>query len=909
MKKLSPFRTLTAIMLSLFSLIFTVKNSSAQSSNCANVDFELGDFTNWNGGTGTCCPITINLPGLVIPGSHEITNMTMVEDAGISACIGTPFTPTVACQPSNFGQPGFDPWAGFPIVCPNGGTYSARLGNACVGAHAEDLTYLYTVTPLNTSFTYSYACVLQDPGHIASQQPRFQISITDSLGNLIPCGVYQVAAGQGIPGFTSNNCNISYPIIWSDWTSVAVDLSSLIGQTLLIRFATGDCQPTGHFAYAYVDASCNSLQINAAFCPGSTQAILTAPGGYASYSWSPGGASTQSLTINNPVSGTVYTVTMTPFGGGGSCTSVLTFTLIASPGFTAAFSFTTGCGPTNVQFTDSTYTAPNGSLPTNWLWTFGDPSSGALDTSTAQNPTHSYSSTGTYTVTLIAYNGGGCADTITQAVFVPSGLDPGIPTVSNFNGNSISCFGANDGTATANPSGGTLPYTYSWSPSGGSAQTAINLGPGTYTVTITDSIGCTATATATLTEPTAMSATTGHTNSTCLGSNGKAWITVSGGTPGYTYSWSPFGGTGDTAYNLSQQVYTVTATDANGCTFTANVNVGGVTPTVVTSSHVDCNCHGDNTGSASVNVTGGNPPYTYTWTPAGTAGNVPNATGLSAGSYTVTIHNGNGCPDDVVNFTIGEPAQLAVTIVAENATCLVAQNGSIGAVPVVGGVQPYSYSWNTVPVQTTAIATGLLTGNYTVVITDAHGCTITDGGHVDFNPDYKVNAGHDTCIDLTHSGFLMATPDHIDAFTYSWSQSTPPPSTFDNPNVQNPTVTPGITTTYTVLVTDPAGCQASDSVEVCVVAYVFLPDAFSPNADDNNDFFHIINASVIDKADIKIFNRWGQLVFESTDPFFKWDGTFKGKPQEVDVYTWELTYTPANTPKIINDKGNVTLVR
>ncbi|WP_312344449.1 T9SS type A sorting domain-containing protein, partial [Chryseobacterium binzhouense] len=123
-------------------------------------------------------------------------------------------------------------------------------------------------------------------------------------------------------------------------------------------------------------------------------------------------------------------------------------------------------------------------------------------------------------------------------------------------------------------SGGTAPYTYSWSPTGGTAATATGLSAGTYTVTVTDANSCTTTRTVTITQPTALSATISQTNVSCNGgSNGSASITVSGGTAPYTYSWSPTGGTAATATGLSAGTYTVTVTDANSCTTTRTVTI------------------------------------------------------------------------------------------------------------------------------------------------------------------------------------------------------------------------------------------------------------------------------------------------------------------------------------------------
>ena len=208
----------------------------------------------------------------------------------------------------------------------------------------------------------------------------------------------------------------------------------------------------------------------------------------------------------------------------------------------------------------------------------------------------------------------------------------------------VSCNGGTNGSASVTPSGGTPGYTYSWSPSGGTAATATGLAAGSYTVTVTDANGCTATRNYLLTQPSAISTATGsQTNVSCNGgTNGSASVSPSGGTPGYTYSWSPSGGTAATATGLAAGSYTVTVTDANGCTATRNYFL--TQPSVIstaTGSQTNVSCNGGTNGSASVTASGGTPGYSYSWSPSG--GTAATATGLAAGSYTVTVTDANGC--------------------------------------------------------------------------------------------------------------------------------------------------------------------------------------------------------------------------------------------------------------------------
>ncbi|CAH0336459.1 hypothetical protein FVB9288_02161 [Flavobacterium sp. CECT 9288] len=288
----------------------------------------------------------------------------------------------------------------------------------------------------------------------------------------------------------------------------------------------------------------------------------------------------------------------------------------------------------------------------------------------------------------------------------------------------VSCNGGSNGSASVTPSGGAGGYTYSWSPSGGTAATATGLSAGIYTVTVTDANGCTATRNFTITQPTAIStATAVQTNVSCNGgSNGSASVTPSGGAGGYTYSWSPSGGTAATATGLSAGIYTVTVTDANGCTTTQGFTITQPTALVATAAaQTNVSCNGGANASATVSVSGGTSGYTYSWAPSG--GTAATATGLASGTYTVTVTDANGCTT-TQNFTITQPTVLLATAAAQtNVSCNGGSNGS-ATVGVSGGTSSYTYAWAPSG-GTAATASGLRAGTYTVTVTDANGCTAT----------------------------------------------------------------------------------------------------------------------------------------------------------------------------------------
>jgi hypothetical protein len=279
------------------------------------------------------------------------------------------------------------------------------------------------------------------------------------------------------------------------------------------------------------------------------------------------------------------------------------------------------------------------------------------------------------------------------------------------------CNGASDGGATASATGGTAPYTYSWS---NMATTASITGvvAGTYSVTITDANGCSSTSSATITEPVVLAAASVvDLNATCNGaSDGGATASATGGTASYTYSWSNMATTASIT-GVIAGTYTVTVTDANGCSSTSSATI--TEPVVLAAtSVVDLNatCNGASDGGATASATGGTAPYTYAWSNSATTTSI---TGVIAGTYSVTIMDANGC-SSTSSVTVVEPNILLSNISLDsNATCDGLPNGGASASPN-GGTAPYSYLWSTN--ETTVSITGLTMGSYSVTTTDANGC-------------------------------------------------------------------------------------------------------------------------------------------------------------------------------------------
>ena len=316
-------------------------------------------------------------------------------------------------------------------------------------------------------------------------------------------------------------------------------------------------------------------------------------------------------------------------------------------------------------------------------------------------------------VTVTDFNS--CTTTSSVTITEPNVLSSAIATSTN-----VSCNGGSDGTASVTVTGGTAPYSYAW-PSGDTTANDSGLTQGTYVVTITDFNNCTDTSSVVITEPDLLTSTISATTAVSCngGTNGAATVTALGGTTPYTYAW-PSATTTATETGLSQGTYVVTVTDANSCTTTSSVVI--TEPSILTSaigSSTNVSCNSGSDGSASVTVAGGTTPYSYAW-PSGDT--TANDTGLSQGTYIVTVTDANGCTS-TSSITINEPSVLSSTISSSvDVSCNGGSDGT-ASVTVNGGTAPYSYTW---PSGTpTATETGLSPGTYVVTVTDFNNCTTT----------------------------------------------------------------------------------------------------------------------------------------------------------------------------------------
>ncbi len=369
-------------------------------------------------------------------------------------------------------------------------------------------------------------------------------------------------------------------------------------------------------------------------------------------------------------------------------------------------------------------------------------------------------------------------------------------------GTNVTCNGDTTGSANLTVTGGVPPLSFLWSTTD-TTEDISNLAAGIYHVTITDSVSCTVTDSVVITEPLlALVNAASSTDVTCFGyCNGIASASISGGTPPYTYIWDdPDTQTDSVATALCAATYNVTVTDFNGCILTDTyiITEPQILIASLASKSTD-NCSTCN-GTATISVTGGVTPYTYTWSGGCTDSSCAT---LCIGIFIVAIADNNGCTA-VVNDSILGTILLSNTIGSTSSTCGLADGSAF--IVESGGAQPYTYLWNDFLAQTTDSAIGLVAGNYTVIVTDSNGCldsatvNVGDLGSPIITTDSLESA---TCNGSSDGAIYISVSGGTGPLTYSW----------DN-GATSEDIDSLLAATYIVTVIDSVGCSSNQSVVV-----------------------------------------------------------------------------------------------
>jgi gliding motility-associated-like protein len=436
---------------------------------------------------------------------------------------------------------------------------------------------------------------------------------------------------------------------------------------------------------------------------------------------------------------------------------------------------------------------------------------------TQTTPTATALGAGTYTITV--FDQAGCHGSATQTLTDP----PQLTSVAS--ATAAKCFGACTGSMNAAPTGGTAPYTYSWSGSACTTATCSNVCAGTYTSTVTDKNGCVITGTSTVTQPTALVLQMTSKPAHCGKPDGMDSVTVTGGTGPYQYSWTPGTSSATPGYhNITPGQYTVFVRDANLCVnadTSAVFNIVGLKASIASTTPVSC--FGGSNGTATATQTGATGTVSYAWSPSG--GSAATASNLAAGNYTCLITDSVGCFDKAI-ATITQPPLLIVKPLPP-ATICISQSVTLTATGQ-GGTPGYTYTWslNGTPLASNT-QSPVVTTTYTVSASDTNGCvsssqTVT----ITVRAPLKVVAiGTDSVCPGVSVQLGSAANGGDGNYSYFWN----PAASLNNASIPNPIASPASTTTYSVVLKDKCGTPADTSTVTVTIFPTPVPQFTAPD--------------------------------------------------------------------------------
>jgi gliding motility-associated-like protein len=478
------------------------------------------------------------------------------------------------------------------------------------------------------------------------------------------------------------------------------------------------------------------------------------------------------------------------------------------------------------------------------------------------------------------------------------------------------CFNTATGTVPLNITGGTPGYNYVWSPAQGNIATAINLFAGIYNVTVTDANGCTTTNNSIVTEPPSLTIVLSPNTTICIGQSTNLSATIGGGTPPYTYSWSNGSlSSAQTVNPVVTTVYSIIATDANGCTITApQITINVNPPLTVVAQPTAQICQGQS-ATISANATGGTGHYTYMWDQGiGVATGILTVTPTITTIYTVTVTDSCTIPDVTTTDTVVVNSAPQVNFTGYplsgcNPLTVQFTNNTTSSLPIISWDWNYgdgtahgdsaspSHLYNTA---------GLF--NVTLTATSSSNCvsSLTDSAYVDVFPDpvsrFLINPLTTTIIS-PEIGFIDQSQG-ADTVYYDFGDG-------GSSTLRNPYHDYTDTGNYwiTEYVFNQYGCRDSSigTVTVAMDFEFYIPNTFTPNGKGLNEIFTGVGRSVSDYQ-MNIFDRWGELLFSTTNISNGWDGTYNGVQVKQDVYIYEIKLrdTSNNAHQYV---GQVNLLR
>ncbi len=667
----------------------------------------------------------------------------------------------------------------------SGGTtnYSYNWSNAQTSASINNLSagnFTLIVTDANN-------CSLSASTVVNAMSSNLSLNATST--NVL---CYGGNTGSATANVTGGFANVIYH--WNNNASSSAISNLIAGNYSVTVTDGGGCSATATKTITQPLALSLATLATADTCGrGTGKIISTVSGGTTNYAYNWSNSQTSS-SINNLSAGN-FTLTITDAN---NCTSSAT-AIVNSVSGTLSLSTTSVNVLCNGGNTGSATATVTGGFP-NVIYHWSNNASSSVISNL---------SAGNYSLTIV--DGGGCSVTSSQNISEPSALTLIASSTSTICGN-------NNGTASVQASGGVSGYSYLWS-NAATTSSISNLATGNYQVTITDANSCTASANTVVNSIAGVNITSASSNVLCSGGiSGSASVTVNSGTTPIIYSWSN-GNTSASLINISVGNYSVTVSDVNNCSITANFTITEPTPLNISAATVDATCVGNN-GSINTQVSGGTLAYTYLWN---TGAITPSLNNISAGNYSVVITDANNCSASA-NAVVNNPVNVVLVPTSSSVLCFGDNNGN-ASVSITSGTTPFVYSWNNGT--TNSSISNLAVGNYSVTVTDANSCSATSGftitGPVSalqttVTSTNATCAGNDGTISLQVNGGTTA-------FTYDWSNGA---NGYALSNLQ--------AGNYFVTVTDANTCSTSTSVLVGSSGSVVLSATSSnTNCNGGND--------------------------------------------------------------------------
>jgi gliding motility-associated-like protein len=495
------------------------------------------------------------------------------------------------------------------------------------------------------------------------------------------------------------------------------------------------------------------------------------------------------------------------------------------------------------------------------------------------------------TYTVIITDGQNCQFYDTLIISEPPLL------TGSLSGVDILCKGENTGAVDLTIGGGTISYSFNWS-NGATTEDINTLFADSYYIQVTDGNFCTWEDSITLTEPMDTLGYTFISNPVvCHGeANGSIELTPTGGSPLYSVTWSS-GDDTETITDLTAGWYTFDLIDNNGCQVVDSIEVIQPDLLLANEAVTDVTCNGFSDGIIDISPSGGTPPYNYTWfnSTYALSSQEQDLINFPSDTYQLELRDTLDCLTEIFIF-LPEPDSLKIEIETVNVTCAGGSDGLID-IEVSGGNPGYNYLWSPNG-ETSQDLSSIPADDYIVFVTDTKNCLDSASIMISQPDSIKIDflMTEVSCADQ-FDGTATAFPyGGTGDFTYLWDT--------DETTAGIEGLFGGM---YTVEVEDIVGCTASDSVFVSTnpIACIIPPTAFTPNGDYYNDTWFLKNIEIYPNMEIKIFNRWGNLLYEQANLYEEWNGVYNGQPLPSETYYYIINLNTNLEPL----RGTVTIVR